>query len=292
MTHALFVKNLQLPIGRAALTPEDTLIVVDMQYDFLPGGAFAVAEGDAVVAGIAQAVDDAHGKNAKVIFTRDYHPMDHISFLPQGGDFPPHCKQGTRGSFIVDELVAVASPDDSVVYKGYMSCADSFGAARYSEAYAAGRIRSVDPCTLALSTGAQALPCSGRLDGAVHNLNAPPDVNPLPQKAHPRMESLLHPGTVYVCGLAMDYCVLDTAVNLRAQFPDRRICIVVGLTRAAKANPGFTEGILHSTVPVEAQKVGAVLKTYNIELVDNLCSGRVQLKRRRASLRRSSNVPL
>lgn len=95
MAHNYFVHEINIPIAEAQLTPDDTLIIVDMQYDFLPGGTFAVAGGPTIVPLIANAIEDAHTQGSKVIFTRDYHLLDHISFNTQGGHFPPHCKQGT-----------------------------------------------------------------------------------------------------------------------------------------------------------------------------------------------------
>jgi len=55
---------------------EDVLIVIDVQHDFLPGGALAVPDGDAVIAPImalAQAFDH-------VILTQDWHPPEYVSF--------------------------------------------------------------------------------------------------------------------------------------------------------------------------------------------------------------------
>ena len=55
-------------------TGEDVLIVVDVQHDFLPGGALAVPDGDAVIAPIlalAEAFDH-------VILTQDWHPPEHV----------------------------------------------------------------------------------------------------------------------------------------------------------------------------------------------------------------------
>ena len=93
-----------------------TLILVDIQYDFLPGGALAVPQGDAVVPVanvLARAAD-------LVIATQDFHPPDHKSFAANhdGRDigevvdldglsqilWPVHCVQGTRGAELVDEL--------------------------------------------------------------------------------------------------------------------------------------------------------------------------------------------
>ena len=86
------------------------LILVDIQYDFLPGGALAVAEGDAVIP-VANAVQP---KFELVVATQDWHPPDHGSFASnhpgkKPGDrielaglpqvlWPDHCVQGSRGA--------------------------------------------------------------------------------------------------------------------------------------------------------------------------------------------------
>ena len=56
--------------------PSDVLIVVDMQYDFMPGGALAVAEGDAII----PLINRLAPKFENVILTQDWHPPGHASF--------------------------------------------------------------------------------------------------------------------------------------------------------------------------------------------------------------------
>ena len=67
-----------------ALAPTtEALLIIDVQNDFLPGGALAVPDGDQVIAPInALAADPRFGV---VIATRDWHPPDHDSFVDQGG---------------------------------------------------------------------------------------------------------------------------------------------------------------------------------------------------------------
>jgi nicotinamidase/pyrazinamidase len=72
----------------------DALIVVDVQNDFCPGGALAVAEGDQVV----EPVNELAQQVGFVVATRDWHPPDHSSFEPQGGQWPVHCVQDTPGA--------------------------------------------------------------------------------------------------------------------------------------------------------------------------------------------------
>jgi nicotinamidase/pyrazinamidase len=70
------------------------LILVDIQNDFCPGGALAVEEGDQIV----EVVNRLMPRFPLVISTQDWHPANHISFKAQGGPWPPHCVQGTRGA--------------------------------------------------------------------------------------------------------------------------------------------------------------------------------------------------
>ena len=76
------------------IRPDDALVIVDVQHDFLPGGALGVAEGgrifDAIVA-LAPLF-------ARVYATRDWHPENHSSYAQYGGPWPVHCVAGTHGA--------------------------------------------------------------------------------------------------------------------------------------------------------------------------------------------------
>lgn len=76
----------------------DALLVVDVQNDFCPGGALPVEDGDSVVPEINRLLPLFR----TVVFTRDWHPADHVSFadppLFVDGSWPPHCVQGTPGA--------------------------------------------------------------------------------------------------------------------------------------------------------------------------------------------------
>jgi nicotinamidase/pyrazinamidase len=78
--------------------PSDALIIVDLQVDFCPGGALAVAEGDAIVPLVNALVP----KFATVVASRDWHPPDHCSFsdAPEfvDGSWPAHCVADTPGA--------------------------------------------------------------------------------------------------------------------------------------------------------------------------------------------------
>jgi nicotinamidase/pyrazinamidase len=184
----------------------EALLVVDLQHDFLPGGALAVGDGDAVVAPIAALA----GAFDTVVATQDWHPPGHVSFasahpgrrpfetatLPQGPQelWPDHCVRGTRGAALHPAL-----PDAALTLllrKGTRREVDSYSAFR----------ENVGPDGRRPTTGLGAW---------------------LKARGVRR---------VFLCGLARDFCVRASAVDAaaegleavvlddltRAVFPDRR----------------------------------------------------------------------
>jgi nicotinamidase/pyrazinamidase len=114
------------------------LVVVDIQYDFLPGGALEVPRGDEVI----PVINRVALRFANVVLTQDWHPPGHISFasshpgkqpfstmeLPYGTQvlWPDHCVQGTRGAAFADALVVPHA--QVVIRKGYHAHTDSYSA--------------------------------------------------------------------------------------------------------------------------------------------------------------------
>lgn len=94
----------------------DVLMVVDVQHDFLEGGALGIAQGSIVIAPLNRALDVFSARGLPVIATRDWHPADHCSFHEHGGPWPPHCIQGTRGAAFHPSLRLPA--DTIIVSKG------------------------------------------------------------------------------------------------------------------------------------------------------------------------------
>ena len=107
-----------------SITNLDALIIVDVQNDFCPGGSLAVASGDAVARKMTDAARTFAERGAKVFATQDWHPAGHSSFAAQGGQWPDHCVQGTRGAEFHPELQL---PDSvGVVRKGASPHADAY----------------------------------------------------------------------------------------------------------------------------------------------------------------------
>ena len=121
-----------------SLRSTDALLVIDMQLDFLPGGALAVADGDAILPGInALAAQFDH-----VILTQDWHPRGHISFASTHGLqpftdtvraaygtqtlWPDHCIQGTPGAQLHPDLDIPHA--ELILRKGFRRDIDSYSA--------------------------------------------------------------------------------------------------------------------------------------------------------------------
>ncbi len=81
-----------MPENRAAL------LIVDVQNDFCPGGALAVADGDRVVAPLSRLARQFRARDLPVFASRDWHPSDSQHFEVGGGTWPIHCVAGTAGA--------------------------------------------------------------------------------------------------------------------------------------------------------------------------------------------------
>jgi nicotinamidase/pyrazinamidase len=169
--------------ARTKLKPggRDVLLVVDVQNDFIPGGALPVKEGDLIVPLVNQlAAGFEH-----VVMTQDWHTPGHISFasthagkkpfetvkLPYGTQvlWPDHCVQGTEGAELAPGLSIAHA--QLIIRKGHNDKVDSYSA--FIEAD--GKTK----------TG---------LDGYLKSRGVT---------------------SVYVCGLATDFCVAWTALDAR-----------------------------------------------------------------------------
>ena len=117
---------------------DDVLLVIDVQNDFCPGGALAVADGDAVV----PVINSLAERFAHVLLTQDWHPPGHSSFasshpgsapfetvsMPYGQQtlWPDHCVQGTPGAAFHPRLKTERA--QLVIRKGFRRGIDSYSA--------------------------------------------------------------------------------------------------------------------------------------------------------------------
>jgi nicotinamidase/pyrazinamidase len=182
------------------ITPKDVLIVVDVQYDFLPGGSLAVAGGDEIV----PLINTLAKRFTNVVLTQDWHPADHISFasqhpgrepfqtieLPYGTQvlWPDHCVWNTHGAALSADLDIPHA--QLVIRKGYNRAVDSYSG-----------FQEADRMT---RTGLTGYLAERRL------------------------------GKLYVVGIATDFCVSWTALDAADAGLD--VSVVEDATRAIDSN--------------------------------------------------------
>ena len=181
-----------------------TLIVVDVQNDFIAGGALAVAGGVEVV----PLIDRLQMDFDRIVATQDWHPADHRSFAAnhpgrQVGDvidldgrsqvlWPPHCVQGTPGA----------------------DFAPGLDRSRWTAVFQKGTAREIDSYSGFFDNGHR------RATGLGAFL-----------REHGVKE-------VWVAGLATDYCVKFTALDARREGFD--VSLVENACRGVDLRPGDT----------------------------------------------------
>jgi nicotinamidase/pyrazinamidase len=176
-----------------------TLVVVDVQVDFCPGGALAVREGDTVVPVLNEYIKQFAAAGAPIIFTRDWHPSNHSSFKSQGGPWPPHCIQNTPGAKFHPSLMI--PPEAEIVSK----------ADRRDEAYSF--FQGTD----------------------------------LAEKLRRRVR------TLFVGGLATDYCVKETVLDgLKERF---EVYLLDDACRGVDVNPGDSEKAIRLMVTKGCKRI-------------------------------------
>ncbi len=161
---------------------DEVLLVVDVQNDFMPDGALAVARGDEVV----PVINRLARQFSHVVLTQDWHPADHVSFaanhagrapfemtsLSYGEQvlWPVHCVQGTEGAAFHRALDVPHAR--LVIRKGHHVGVDSYSAFMEAD--------RITPTGLA---------------GYLRDVGAT---------------------RVYCCGLATDFCVAWSALDARS----------------------------------------------------------------------------
>jgi nicotinamidase/pyrazinamidase len=102
----------------------DALVLVDIQNDFLPGGALAVPLGNEVIEPLNRSIGEFERHRLPIFATRDWHPDNHCSFRAQGGPWPPHCIAGSLGAQFAAQLQL--APDVRIISKGTRVDADAY----------------------------------------------------------------------------------------------------------------------------------------------------------------------
>jgi nicotinamidase/pyrazinamidase len=196
------------------LSYQDALIIVDMQNDFMPGGALPVEEGDQIIDNINRIAEIFKENNGLVVLTQDWHPENHMSFASSHPDkdpgdefhsegigpilWPDHCVQDSKGANFHDNLKVKLA--HAIIRKGYNPSVDSYS----------GFIENDKKSETGLA-------------GFLKSLNIK---------------------RIFICGLALDYCCYFTALDgLDFGF---EVYFLVNLTRGIDLPPGnITKSLQH-----------------------------------------------
>jgi len=196
------------------LKPDDALIIVDMQNDFMPGGALPVTGGDTIVPGVNSMMRLFHEASLPVVLTQDWHPPGHRSFASShvGRNpydlfeetgigpvlWPDHCVQGSEGAGFHRDLRTDLA--HMILRKGFHPDIDSYS-------------------------------------GLVEN----------DKKTRTGLEGYLRGrgvSRVFLCGLALDYCVSYTAAD--AADSGLEVVVMIALTKPVGSPQGSVEAALES----------------------------------------------
>jgi nicotinamidase/pyrazinamidase len=185
------------------------LVIVDIQNDFLPGGALAVQNGDAII----PVVNMLQGKFDLVVATQDWHPADHKSFASM------HPGKKVFEEISLDGLSQVLWPDHCVQETNGAEFSPRLGTKKIEAIFRKGMDKNIDSY-------------SGFFDNGKKKTTGMGDY-------------LKGRGvtSIYVCGLAADYCVYFTALD--------------GLEM------GFQSAIItDATLPIDKENFKKVLKEF------------------------------
>jgi nicotinamidase/pyrazinamidase len=183
-------------------TMRKALILVDIQNDFIPGGALAVAGGNEVI----KVANTAMSQFDHIIATQDWHPADHKSFASQHNGKKP-------GEFIeLNGLPQILWPDHCVMNTWGAEFAPGLDTGAITKVIRKGMNKEIDSY-------------SGFYDNAQNHLTG--------------LEEYLKSKDItdiFIMGLATDYCVKFTALDARRLGFNTRL-IIEGV-RGVEVNPG------------------------------------------------------
>lgn len=202
------LENIELQ-NNITLHDSDALVVVDIQNDFLPGGALEAPNGDAIIPNVNKTMEVFNHKNLPIVFTQDWHPKGHYSFASshEGKNpfdpyedrglgpvlWPDHCVQGSKGAEFATDLNTHFA--EAIIRKGYRKKIDSYS----------GFVEN----DFKTETG---------LDGYLKSRGV---------------------NRIFVCGLTFDYCAYFTAVDGRDK--NYEVVLLTDLTEPVGAPEGSIE---------------------------------------------------
>ena len=219
----LTISDLEL-VSKIELKKEDSLIIVDMQNDFLPLGALPVNGGDEIIHPINSLAERFRNYGNTIVMTQDWHPPGHLSFATSHNKepfepfesegigpvlWPDHCVQGSKGAEFhpdIEEMFA-----NAIIRKGFHPNVDSYSTFIEND--------------MKTYTG---------LSGLLNTLGIK---------------------RIFLCGLALDYCVYYSAIDGRNLGFD--VVVPIDLSKAIDSPPGHLSNALQKMIDEGVQFVNS-----------------------------------
>lgn len=187
------------------MSKKKLLIIVDPQYDFIEGGSLAVNGGKDAMERVATYLRGNMDKYDLIAITSDWHTPSHCSFVENGGQWPRHCVQHSKGGAIYQNILDTLNEKKvgyEVLTKGEDDDHEEYSILRNANAN--------------IYLGSM----SNEFD------------------------------TVDICGLALDYCVKETAIDAKRTFSHARITVLLNLTEAIGDKRAVVDELLDKGVMV------------------------------------------
>ncbi|KON26902.1 hypothetical protein AC481_06345 [miscellaneous Crenarchaeota group archaeon SMTZ-80] len=205
------------PTPSVKINDKDALVIVDIQNDFMPDGALSVKGGDEIIDPINQFSNKFHKTENVVILTQDWHPPKHLSFASSHNKRPyePYESEG---------IGPILWPDHCVQGSNGARFHDTLETKFANAIIRKGYHPTIDSYSAFIENdGKTYTGLSGYL-------------------------KVLGKKRVFICGLALDYCVYYSAIDGRNL--GFEIVVLVDLSKAINSPPGHLSSALKQMVEI------------------------------------------
>ncbi len=187
-----------------------TLLIIDCQNDFVAhDGSMYVNDAENKIANICKFIKENKDNITRVILTKDNHPKNHLSFMKNGGEWPEHCVEGTWGSKINEDIISALN-ESNIDYVELCK-----GEVNNFEEYSAATYADFIDDTYVMKTATDAV-------------RVPTD-------------------DIVVCGVAGEYCVLHTILDIQKLISDSNIYLYLDGIASIDGGDAITDLITDKT---------------------------------------------
>lgn len=209
-------------LSSVSVRKTDALIIVDLQNDFMPTGALGVKEGDEIIGPINDLAEKFHNRDNVIVMTQDWHPPGHLSFA-SSHRMKPYDRYESKG------IGPILWPDHCVQGSLGAEFHPSIETRHCDAIIRKGHHPTVDSYSTFIENDKETY--TG-LDGYLRSLGKK---------------------RVFLCGLALDYCVHYSSIDgVDLGF---EVVVPIDLTKAIDSPPGHLSNALETMTRRQVQFV-------------------------------------